>query len=80
MKKVRVSLSVDDEHLGDRFADVVARLEKAGLTDTEAHPAVGAISGVVDEAKLDAIAKVRGVGHVERERKVTLPPPDSGVQ
>jgi hypothetical protein len=79
MAKVKLSISVDDEHLS-RFSKVMKDVEKAGMEIDQELEDVGVATGSIDEDKVDALRDVDGVKHVEKERKVQLPPPESDVQ
>lgn len=74
-----VVVTVDDDHTG-RLAEVVARLQAAGMAVDETLGAVGVVTGTVDESDLAALGAVRGVGSVERSRSFRLPPPDAPIQ
>ncbi|MBO8195652.1 hypothetical protein ITI46_28970 [Streptomyces oryzae] len=73
---VGVILAVDP----DRFADVVAALQRAGLTVTGEQPSLGTLSGTVAEDRIPALEAVDGVESIDRERPIRLPPPDSPIQ
>lgn len=79
MPKVKLSLSVDDEHLS-KFSEVVKKVEKAGMTVDEKHKDIGVVNGSIEKDKIDSLRKVDGVEHIEEEREVRIPPPDSDVQ
>jgi hypothetical protein len=79
MKKVRLSLSVSDTHLGD-IKKVVKAAKKAGMSVEAQHESLGVVTGSIDADKLAALQRVAGVGHVEEERKVGIAPPDRQVQ
>ncbi len=73
-----VTCSVDAADQAD-FERVVKNCRRAGLRVTSALDTIGVVTGSIDEAKLDALAAVRGVTAVERERVVRLPDPGGGV-
>ena len=79
MAKVRLSISVDNKHL-NKFSDVIKDAEKAGMDVEEKLKDLGVATGSIDADKLDSLRKVKGVQHVEQERKYQIPPPDSDVQ
>lgn len=79
MAKVRLSISVDDKHMG-KFSDVIKDAEKAGMDVEEKHKDLGVATGSIDAEKLDSLRKVKGVQHVEQERKYQIPPPESDIQ
>ena len=79
MPKVKLSISVHDEHLS-RFAKVLKDAEKAGMEVEEKHKDLGVATGSIDADKIDALRSVKGVQHVEEERKIQIPPPESDVQ
>jgi hypothetical protein len=74
-----VNVSVADDCL-DRFPAVVRAAEKAGLKVEQALEIVGIVSGSIESAKLEDLARVPGVAAVERSRGFQLPPPDSEIQ
>ncbi len=79
MVEVEVMVSVGDSHLG-RLDEVAAAAEAAGMTVRARQPALGVLTGSVAADKLDRLWSVPGVEHVEAQREVRVPPPDSPVQ
>ena len=74
-----VNVAVADDHL-DRFAEVVRRMERAGLKVDQQLEQVGVVSGSIDPAKLAELDRVDGVATVERSREIRIAPPDSDIQ
>jgi hypothetical protein len=72
-----VTVLVDDDHLA-AIDEVAAALQRAGLRLGDVLPAVGAITGSVDDP--GALERVEGVAAVEPVHEVHLPPPDEEVQ
>jgi hypothetical protein len=72
-----VTVLVDDDHLA-AIEEVAAALQGAGLRLGDVLPAVGAITGSVDDPA--ALEGVAGVAAVEQAQEVHLPPPDEEVQ
>jgi hypothetical protein len=72
-----VTVLVAGDHL-DAIDEVAAALQRAGLRLGDVLPAVGAITGSVDDPA--ALAEVEGVAAVERAQEIRLPPPDAEVQ
>ena len=79
MPKVKLSVSVDDQHLS-KFAEIVKSVEKAGMEVDAKHKDIGVLNGSIEKDKIDSLRKVKGVQHIEEERDVRIPPPDSDVQ
>jgi len=79
MPKVKLSLSVDDQHMS-KFADVVKRVEKAGMKVDEKHKDIGVVNGSIEKDKIDSLRQVDGVEHIEEEREIRIPPPESDLQ
>lgn len=79
MANIKLSISVDDEHL-DQFAKIMSEVEKAGMKIDEKHKDLGVATGSIDEDKIDAVREVEGVNHVERDREIHIAPPESDVQ
>ncbi|GGV73664.1 hypothetical protein [Streptomyces griseoloalbus] len=73
--QVGVILSVDP----DRFTRTVEAARRAGLHVTSEQPLLGSLSGTVAENRIPALAAVDGVLSVDRDRPVSLPPPDTPV-
>ncbi|MEQ3553797.1 hypothetical protein WIS52_25260 [Pseudonocardia nematodicida] len=73
----RVLVSVADGHEID---DVVAACTSAGMRVEKVLRAVGVVVGTCDGDRTTALSEVTGVGSVEPDREVRLPPPDSDVQ
>ncbi len=79
MAKVNLSVSVDDEHL-DRFSEVVAWVEDAGMDVEQKLEEIGVLTGSIDSEKLESLSRVEGVSFVEESRQFRIAPPDSDVQ
>lgn len=79
MPKIKLSISVDDEHLS-QFSKIMSEVEKAGMKIDEKHKDLGVATGSIDEDKIDAVRDVEGVDHVEPEREIHIPPPESDIQ
>ncbi len=79
MPKVKLSVSVDDEHLS-KFSEIVKKVEKAGMKVDEKHKDLGVVNGSIEKDKVDSLRKVEGVAHIEEEREVRIAPPESDVQ
>ena len=79
MQRVKLSVSVDDQHLS-KFSEIVKEVEKAGMTIDGKHKDIGVVNGSIEKGKIDSLRKVEGVEHIEEEREVRIPPPDSDVQ
>jgi hypothetical protein len=79
MPKVRLSLSVSDEHVKD-LDGIAAAARKAGLDVEHQHASLGIVTGSIDAGKLDALRRIPGVAAIEEERQVGVAPPGSDVQ
>lgn len=79
MSKVKVSIAVDDAHLG-QITEVAKNLESAGLEVEQTLSIVGVINGSIEADQMNALAQIAGVKAVEPEREFQLPPPDSEIQ
>ena len=75
----KVNIIISTEESAD-LKDVAARLRQAGMDVTGVMETVGTISGSIRPDALSSLVAVRGVTHVERERAIQIPPPDSGIQ
>jgi hypothetical protein len=75
----RIMITVTDESL-DQLSSVATQLRGAGVNVEQTLDEVGMIIGTVDESKLESVSKIAGVAGVERDRTVTIAPPDSDVQ
>jgi hypothetical protein len=79
MTDVRVSVSVEDSHLG-RLDEVARAAEAVGMTVHRREAAIGVLTGSIAADRLDRLRTVAGVEHVETQREIRIPPPDSPVQ
>ena len=79
MAKVQLSVSVRDSHL-KQLGKVAKAAEKAGMKVEQTLESLGVLTGSIDASKVKQLHKIAGVSHVEEERKVSLPSPDSPVQ
>lgn len=74
----RILITVADG--GGPIADVVARLEAAGVRVEKVLDAVGVVVGSRAEGGVHDLGEIEGVAAVEKDREIRLPPPDSDVQ
>jgi hypothetical protein len=79
MADVQVAVSVDDSHLG-RLDEVSRAAEAVGMTVRGLESAIGVLTGSIAADRIDRLRAVPGVEHVETQREVRVPPPDSRVQ
>ena len=79
MPRVKLSVSVGDQHL-NRFSEFVKDVEKAGMKVEQKHKDIGVVTGSIDSEKLKSLRDIKGVAHVEEERKIQIPPPESDIQ
>lgn len=79
MPRIKLSISVDDKHL-NQFEKVLEDVEKAGMKVEKKHKDLGVATGSIDTDKVDLLRKVEGVDHVEEERQIQIPPPESDIQ
>ena len=75
----RVSVSVDDEHLGAMSA-VAEALRGQGMQVEQIMDQLGIISGVVADSARESVMGVEGVVSIDDSQGFQLPPPDSPVQ
>ena len=79
MAMVKLSVSVDDQHL-DRFAKVVKDVKQAGMKVEQQLKDIGIITGSVDSAKVKSLHKIPGVAHVEESREYQIATPGNDIQ
>ncbi len=80
MTAVGVNITVDEGHL-EALDDVAERLCAAGLRLGRTLPAIGAITGTLDDPRrLEDLKAVQGVQDAELSRAIDMPPPDAPVQ
>ncbi len=79
MAILKVSISVDDEHLA-MFADIVKQLRNAGFEVEQELESVGVVTGAADSERISVLRNIPGVSQVEVERVVEIPPPQSKLQ
>jgi len=79
MSKVKLSVSIEDQHL-DRLDEVVERVKHAGMSVDRVMGAIGVLTGSIEPEKLDSLRGVAGVSHVEASRSYSIAPPESDVQ
>ena len=76
MTQQNVTVTTD----GSDIDATVESLRAAGMTVKEVHREIGVVSGTVDPADRDSLARVPGVAGVESDRAMEIAPPDSEVQ
>ncbi|ATB49494.1 hypothetical protein [Corallococcus macrosporus] len=76
--KTSVSVLIDAAP-PDRFEDVIARLQAAGLEIEQVLEESGVVLGSAEPDRLPSLSAVRGAT-VEAQRSVRLSPPDSDIQ
>ncbi len=80
MSKVKLTISVDDEHL-NKMPEVVKKIKKAGLKVDQQMESLGMITGSIDVDKFDSLNRIKGVSNVQRDEEgFQIAPPDSEVQ
>ncbi|UKO99138.1 ketohydroxyglutarate aldolase [Nostoc sp. UHCC 0870] len=79
MSNVNLSIAVDEKYI-DHIQEVAQNLESSGMNVGQLLENLGIITGSCDSEKVDALAQVEGVSHVELSREYKLPPPESDVQ
>ncbi len=79
MTKVHLTLSISDSHM-DKIAKVAAAAKRAGLKVEQNLSDIGVLTGVIDQDKIETLRQVDGISHVEAERTISVPPPDSAIQ
>jgi hypothetical protein len=79
MSKIKLSVSVSDEHR-HRFNEVVKNIKKAGMKVEQQLHNLGIVTGSIDDEKLNLLHRVEGVAGVEEERDIQIPPPESNIQ
>ncbi len=79
MAKVKLSISIDDEHLSE-FPKIMKDSEKAGMEIDLELEDLGVATGSIDEDKIGALRQVNGVKDVEEQREIQIPPPESEIQ
>jgi hypothetical protein len=77
--KMDVHVAIAGDHLEDVSA-VVERLAAAGMDVHQTLPTIGAVTGRIDQDRLDALRQVEGVTAVEQSREVGVAPPESEIQ
>ena len=78
MTSIDVNITVDEAFL-PKFASVVRAARKAGLKVSQQMKDIGVLAGSIDSDKLEALAKVPGITHVEANRDISIGPPDGDV-
>ena len=73
-----VNVSVADDYLG-RFDEAVQRMEEAGLEVLERLPAIGMVTGSIDDDGFERLSQLPEVSDMERCRAKRIAPPDTGV-
>lgn len=79
MATIDVSVAIDDANLAE-FDAVLKRAKRAGLKAKRALPEIGVVTGTIDDEKLSALRKIKGIASVETNREFQLPPPESDTQ
>ncbi len=76
---VKVSVTVDDEHLST-IGIVAEALRERGMDIADVLGELGIITGSVPQVRQSALIEVSGVISVDADQPIQLPPPDSPVQ
>ncbi|NET38507.1 MAG: ketohydroxyglutarate aldolase [Cyanothece sp. SIO1E1] len=79
MSKIKLLVSIDDEHL-EQILDVIQDLQAAGMQVDQIMDKLGIVTGSCDSTKVDALSQVAGVLEVEPEQGYQIAPPDSDIQ
>lgn len=79
MATIDVSVAIEDANL-EEFDAVLKRAKRAGLKARQVLPEIGVVTGTIDDEKLPALRKLKGIASVEAIRQIQLPPPESDTQ
>jgi hypothetical protein len=79
MTKVRLTLSVSDSHM-NKIAEVAAAAKRVGMKVEQHLDDIGVLTGEIDQDKVGRLRQIDGISHVEEERIIRIPPPDSPIQ
>ena len=71
MNQVSVAVLVERNAVA-RFSRIVKASERLGMRIDHQNKEIGIFSGVIDEAHVADIAKIKGVQLVERQRQVEV--------
>ncbi|MEX2118965.1 MAG: hypothetical protein WD847_05080 [Pirellulales bacterium] len=77
--KVKVVVSVDDEHV-DKMSEVVKACRAAGLSVERSLESLGTITGSIESSELGKLNRVEGISNVEQSADYQLPPPQDDLQ
>lgn len=77
MEHVPINIIIDDAADLDR---VLEHVQRAGLQQAKVMRNIRTISGVAPSSLLQAIEAVPGVTALERDRSISIPPPDNTLQ
>ncbi len=69
MATILVSIIVDEASL-TRFSEIVASCKAAGMQVQRELTAIGVISGMIEASRMQVLAQIQGVRHVEQSRDV----------
>lgn len=67
--KTELLVSIRGDHLVG-LARIVEKLEAEGLEVGHTLPALGTVTGAIDESRIDLLRSIEGVETVERSREV----------
>lgn len=76
-EEIQVSVAAADP---GEFAEMVERLERAGMRVEQQLADIGVITGQIEGVRVDGLTQITGVQHVERSRTVGIPPGEQGDQ
>jgi hypothetical protein len=71
-KQLHYAVRVDRKHQDASFPMVVKKIAEAGMKIERQLPAIGVVTGFVDDDKVDAVKKVEGVTSVAEAKKVGI--------
>lgn len=75
MPNIQLIISVDDAYV-DRILEVLEKLQNVGMNVEEFMPALGVVTGSIDNSKIELLAQVDGVAHVEPSTEFRIPEVD----
>ena len=76
MASIDLLVSVAQEYR-DQMPALIEQLEAVGMTNIESLAAVGVITGLLDESKIEEISRISGIAQVERSQAARIPPSGS---
>lgn len=71
MSEVKISISVDDNHLS-QIEEISEKLKSLGMNVEQILSVIGVVNGSIESEKLNSLYQIKGVQNIERQENYQI--------